>query len=432
MRWDILEEHLDEAAFLWSRWEQVLVAPHYTLAEVAGLEARLLAHLDGLVLGGPAVAARLLEPALESEEPERACAAALCLLAEENNPDWGVISRWFSKEIEQVPAPMLRALMLCGRTGLQEQLSPLLKTHGLLVQAAIVELLASRRVGSGRVLEQLVVCNEPAAQVAALRAAARVPVPLASGLIRQGLESPIPSVRDAALEAGLVLGIRDAWSCCLRVAREHEPQGRFARVLLALGGEEEASSLLVDALGRPELREDALWAVGFSGRIALADACVQLLRDARCARLAGEAFSAITGLVLQGAFVVEPPEEEEPIPPEQESLDADLSLKPEGLLPMPKAEAVEEWWVRSRKGLDPRVRYLQGKPFSSAALLEQLEDGPMRRRAVHALELSIRSQGVHVVRVWAFTRMQRRDLEQARKGRSMGAFAPFAALVGRA
>ena len=30
--WDIYEEHLDEAAFLWREWETALTAAHYTLA----------------------------------------------------------------------------------------------------------------------------------------------------------------------------------------------------------------------------------------------------------------------------------------------------------------------------------------------------------------------------------------------------------------
>src|SRR5262245_29573732 len=81
-RWDILEEHLDEAEFLWGMWEHALRAPNYDLDEVArGPEERLLAHLDGLVAGGPAVAPRLLVPALDAREPHRVAAAAAALLA---------------------------------------------------------------------------------------------------------------------------------------------------------------------------------------------------------------------------------------------------------------------------------------------------------------------------------------------------------------
>jgi hypothetical protein len=69
--WDVFQEHLDEAAWLWGEREASLDSPVYSIAEVAGsLEERVLAHLDGLVLGGKPVADKLLLPALAGDEPE--------------------------------------------------------------------------------------------------------------------------------------------------------------------------------------------------------------------------------------------------------------------------------------------------------------------------------------------------------------------------
>src|SRR4051794_14057106 len=80
--WDVAEEHLDEAEFLWDQWEKSLDAPNYALAEVAERpEERLLAHVDGLLAGGPEVIAKLVLPALDAEEPARITAAAYTLLA---------------------------------------------------------------------------------------------------------------------------------------------------------------------------------------------------------------------------------------------------------------------------------------------------------------------------------------------------------------
>src|SRR5687767_2503153 len=81
VRWDVIEEHLEEAAFLWTQWETALDAPDFTLSEVADtIEARLLAHLDALEIGGPAVARRLLEPALRDPDPTLSFPAAFTLL----------------------------------------------------------------------------------------------------------------------------------------------------------------------------------------------------------------------------------------------------------------------------------------------------------------------------------------------------------------
>src|SRR4051794_26252675 len=69
--WDIIDEHLDEAAFVTLRWRAALDAPHYTLAQVGrSRETQLFAHLDALVIGGAAVAERRLRPELEApDEP---------------------------------------------------------------------------------------------------------------------------------------------------------------------------------------------------------------------------------------------------------------------------------------------------------------------------------------------------------------------------
>jgi hypothetical protein len=49
---NILEEHLEEADFLWSHRQSALTDRHSTLHRLAEIEERLLAHLDGLVLSG--------------------------------------------------------------------------------------------------------------------------------------------------------------------------------------------------------------------------------------------------------------------------------------------------------------------------------------------------------------------------------------------
>src|SRR5437870_2540108 len=83
--WDVIEEHFDEAEFLFEKWERTLYSPGYTLAELgATIEPQLEAHLDGLLIGGREVAARLLEQELENDmAPTRALVAALVLLGSE-------------------------------------------------------------------------------------------------------------------------------------------------------------------------------------------------------------------------------------------------------------------------------------------------------------------------------------------------------------
>mgnify|MGYP000535323073 CR=1 FL=1 len=77
--WDVLEAHMDGAELCCSDWAAALDNPCYVLDELTEIiEQRLLAHVDALDIGGPAVAERLLAPALgDDATPWRAAAAAL-------------------------------------------------------------------------------------------------------------------------------------------------------------------------------------------------------------------------------------------------------------------------------------------------------------------------------------------------------------------
>ena len=48
----VIEQHAEEAAFLWLLRDDAVRAPHYTLGELAALDQRVEAHLDGLRIAG--------------------------------------------------------------------------------------------------------------------------------------------------------------------------------------------------------------------------------------------------------------------------------------------------------------------------------------------------------------------------------------------
>ncbi|ATB51173.1 TIGR02270 family protein [Corallococcus macrosporus] len=412
LRWDIYETHLDEAAFRWSQWEQSLDAPDFTLTDVAELEEQLTAHLDGLVLGGAPVAQRLLEPALTSEDPERIVAAALALLGSAGPAGPSALLASLPEAEEAVLTSLQRAFELHCPPDLGAGLSSLLKQGDTRpeLQALALDTLGAHRLADAPLCQPFVAHPNPAVAAAALRAASHSGVPIEPTAIQRALESNAPRLRDAAIVAGLRAGHRSAWAACQAAA---EPQGRGGRLpllALALNGDERDMKVLLGLLSVEPRRPDVLWALGFSGRLAAAEACLEWMRDTSTAPLAGEAFSAITGLHLEGPFV-RPPEEaeaEEPAPMEDEDLDADLKPKPEDALPIPDAAQVAAWWKENRPRFDARQRYLAGQPLTPQTLLDALTAAPMRRRHALALELAFRSRGaIHVpTRRWVSTQLQ--------------------------
>lgn len=427
--WAIAEQHLSEAAFLWSRLEQLFRSPRHDLAETAEQEQRLLAHLDGLVVGGAPVATRLLKPAVAEEDLPLAAAAAAALLAQYDQTS--AVLDLLPNGTELQHQAVRQALERCEHEDLPALLTSLPAELPDTARAAVLEAQATRGLDAGPSLPKWCQSETPELAAAALRAARSAPTRVEPRMIRQRMDSPEPAVRDAALELGLRLGLRSAWRACQQLVARKEPGHRRAMELLALGGELADVDALLALTRVPRLRADAVWALGFSGRVSVANAALKWMRDEDhlFARLAAEAFSAITGLRLEGPYLRAEPEEDEEIPPLEEDLDADLGLKPEAGLRLANPDTVEAWWKQARSRFEPQARYLRGQPFGAESLLAALAQEPMRRRHLLALELALRSRGSLRLETQAPIRQQYLWLRQPRAPREVDLRVPLKQLL---
>jgi uncharacterized protein (TIGR02270 family) len=421
LRWDVLEEHLDEACFLWTQWERALTSPLYTLQELSrGDEARLKAHLNALAMGGRRASERLLVPALGEDDPERLWTASSVLLMEGEGEDVDTVLQDFTEAPEDLRPPFARALSLSQRQGLSQRLYPLLATEDPELLAATTEILAFRRAPL-EALSGLSWHEAPRVRTAALRAAHALGAPVEGEALRRALQSGDLSLRVAGLTLGVTRGARDALAACSQVCEQTDEVGSNARVALALGGGPDSLQRLIGLLEVPHLRRDVLWALGFSGEVVAAEACLPWLRDADLAGVAAEAFCGITGLALEGKYRAGSAGGSGD---DEESLEAP---DPDSELALPVPEAVEHWWADNRKRFDGQKRYLAGRVFSREVLLQALWSAPMRRRPVLAWELAIRTEGQHQVEVRDFARMQAHQLEQAAAAHGRFRTGPFSA-----
>ncbi|MGC3998867.1 MAG: TIGR02270 family protein [Anaeromyxobacter sp.] len=401
------EEHLEDAAFLFQQWEEALRSPEYTLEEIAdGPEGRLLAHLDGLVLGGAAVAEKLLVPALGGDEPGAVFAAAFALLCSEDGDFTPAVLEALAAAEDEPRRALRRGLAVAPVEGLAQRLA------GLAAGAAqpdLLEVLAARGVDPALPLDGLAAADDPVQQALALRLARAFRGRLSPLALERGYRSEEPEVRAAALESGMALGHPGAWSACEATVAARGPGFASAALLLGLSGDARSAAALTPALREPEHAAAAAFALGFSGQVSAAEALLPLLRDGKLAPLALEAFAAITGLPLTPAHLGAP----ERWDPEQED-GAEPGYGPEAELPAPAPEAVSVWWQEARQRLAPGQRWLRGAPWSAGGLLRELSEGPARRREALALELAIRSRGQAAVTWDALTQRQREELAAAR------------------
>lgn len=377
--WDVVEEHLDEAEFLWDQWEHGLSAPNYTLGELAeGPEARLMAHIDGLVVHGASAATRLLLPALEAEETGRVSAAAAALVL--GDPQAGLDT--LMEVLHDLPEQrdgLLRALECVPVPQVVPRMHALLAEHDEEIVAAAARVLHFRRAPIGDALGLLLASESPEVRALALRAA---PYEREPGKhirsVHAGLVDPDPCVSAAALEAGVHLGLSAAWARAGARAREQGDQD--ALLWLALRGEPDDRATLLSALHEPVSRSTAIWALGFLGTPEAVEAALEWLEDDVNGPLAGELIAAVTGVDLVEAGLTRSVEHETDT----------LEYRPEDDLPRPDAMAVLHWWSARRRAFTAGQRYLDGAPWTLPVVLKRLWVGPMRRRHVltRALVLS--------------------------------------------
>jgi uncharacterized protein (TIGR02270 family) len=416
--WNVVEEHLDEAAYLYDRRKTVLVAPSYDFEEVRrGPEARLLAHLDGLVVGGSVVRERLLVPALRDEdaEPERVAVAMLAMLRSHPPPH----------ELELLvagldPARGARLNALCEALALAEAPEVPLRVVQRLatsdvpaLTAPMLRVLAAHRVDPGETLRRFLQSEDPATVQAALEIAAAVPRRDCLDSCERLLGSEVVGIRDRALDAALSMGSSVAWSVCLRRARRPTAEDGHCLLLCGLLGGAEDHDGLLQLLQAGTQVPAALWSIGFAGRPGHVPALLELMKDARepIAKLAGEAFASITGYAPGGKGGVSNPEDEI-VPFEEDDLDADLAPTPVDQLPTLDDAAARAWWAHHRDGFSDGVRYVLGHPLSGGGLLRALRHGSARRRQPWALGVSIATGGQCVIPTDAFYDRQRIQLEE--------------------
>lgn len=412
----MLEDAFADACFLVSQWEPALLSPRYTLAELMhGPERRLRAHLGVLEAGGPEVLARMAYPWLQEHDPEQVWVASWLLLARGTDKDVAAVLEVLQRRDDTPRRAVVRALELSERPGLVMHLRRRVEHEAAPdVTAAVLHVLTVRGESPGaEALARALAHPTPEVRLAALRAARRFPLEADAAGVARGLDSAAPELRSAALMARLVQDPRAMWRVCHSALEAPDVAGRTARLFLAIGGEASGVKALTPLLAQPALREDTLWALGFSGRVAAAEACMPWLDDASLGPLAAEAFSAVTGLELEGRTARERSDEEanETLPEDERT---PTWPGPDNDLPVPEASEVERWWAERRKNFDASTRYLDGQPCTVARLMEALEARPMRGRGPLALEMALRTGGLLSVETRTWTAAQHIQLQAAR------------------
>lgn len=406
---DLVAESLEEAAFLWKRWEGELASPVRSLDEVRSwTEDRLQGALDGVRVARDDLV-RLTGAGFDSDDPAQLAVCAHLLAARsplEARARLGEVIRAAS-------GPrlwhMVRGVELAELDGSFAPVTTALSSAGLEHRAALWRLRAFRRAPPGRDIAEAFGAGEPHLQVEVLRALFHVKDDCATAYVAAGLKSDNPAVRVAAIECGLRQRQGNAWDAARKLVHGRHPESGVFLCLLAAVGSPEDVQLLIAALREPALQRVGLFALGYVGTPEAVEICLTAMGDPKLARAAGETYCAITGADLQHDRLVapEPAEGASPPPIEADPLEADLVPAAHDLWPLPDQDSVRAHWQGVKSRYVSGARHLYGKPVDLGVLRTAIESGPMLRRPDLITELTIRSGGRYDVEPRAFAHTQR-------------------------
>lgn len=138
---------------------------------------------------------------------------------------------------------------------------------------------------------------------------------------------------------------------------------------------------------------------------------VERMADERLARLAGEAFSLITGADL-AQMDLERPLAAQGAGPTDDPDDEAVAMDEDEGLPWPDAQKVSDWWQRQAQRFPAGMRFFMGAPPSPEGCLQVLRHGHQRQRIAAAQWRCLLAPGTALFNTAAPARRQQQWLAQ--------------------
>jgi uncharacterized protein (TIGR02270 family) len=388
---NVISQHAEEAAMLWLLRRTATRAPHYCLADLAKIDGRVEAHLDGLRIAGDE-GWKLCEEQLADEAGEAFAAGVMAF-------ESGVLERIGSvlsvaeKEPETIDG-VVSALGWIPFELAQRHIQNLLASDRAVQQRVGLAAMAVHRKHPGDALARFIRSENSGVRARALKAAGE----LGDVSLRTNVESALRDedgeCRFAAAWSGALLGGSAAIPVLREIAESRSRRSSAAAgVLLQRADLAGAQSWLKYLAFDPERIRLVVSAAGVIGDPTAVPWLISLMGQLPLARLAGEVFTMITGVDLAYRDLERKPPEDFNAGPTEDPNDENVEMDRDDSLPWPEPSLVQKWWEKNRGQFQSGTRYLLGKPMAADWLKTVLRDGRQRQREAAALELAIRQPG---------------------------------------
>jgi len=413
---DALAQHLEDCVALRETRSVLVRSAHATLVQLAQLDERLRAHLDGLHAAGES-GARLADEALAKPGVGTAFTAAeLALQSGDAKRLAQVIA--LARALPAARRGLVSALGWVPAASLRQVAAGWFATPDKFLRRLGIAACTVHRVDPGPLLAGAIESGDPGLRAVAAGCAGelgRLDMRAACAAL---LDDADPRVRMHAARSAVLLGDRArGLDTCSEIALSDGPLRGNALPLAVLAADRKQARALLKRLAQkrdpkqPATIRFVLYAVALAGDLNFIDWPISLMQDPLYARLAGEAFALITGADLALLDLEQKPAAPAPAADEAGNTGTVVFDDDEGMA-WPDPERVRAWWRTNKTGFAAGTRHFVGTAPDVAHCQHVLREGRQRRRWVAALHLALAAPGSGLFNAAAPAWRQRRLLDR--------------------
>lgn len=373
----IVERHAEEAAHLWRlRSTAVVRGSGHSAAQLADIDRRLEGHLDGLSLSGLAgwhVAA--VQSARRGRPGDTFVMTSVAL----GLGDVALLEAALSRAVEAIHAHAIGdAVSWALPTAAEQAVKLLLASPHAALHAMGLVCGAQRGWLHASTLDRALHEDEVVVRQTALEVAGLAQMHSAcDAVLALAADSELASAAArAATLLGAARGRSQLHDRCLA-----DPTWANLSLFMQAVSNDHARDFVEVALSVGMDRRALAYAIGVLGDPACMTTLLEILADPHAARVAGDAFSRITGRGVSAEKL------------EADTADDDAPGSTDHHLPWPDVQRAEAWWNQHRGDYRSGQRYVRGAPRSDAALVDVMAVGTQTHRLDAALGLALASGG---------------------------------------
>jgi uncharacterized protein (TIGR02270 family) len=388
----IIARHHEEASFLWQLRQGVVVAADWSLQEVAELDERIETHLDGLRIAGEH-GWKIAEGALESGHGELFVGGVLAI-ERRDRAGMASVVRAGAKSPETLVAVISSFERVSSRV-LQGTVKELLASPSAVGRQVGLAACLRHGVNPGPSLAQLIDDTDADVSGLALQACGELGLLEYLPVVARERNHAQTSVQWWSEWSAVLLGNRGvALDAVGRRALEPGPHRSGALLLTLQAADVSAAHSTLQRFSRePKELRRLIQGSGIAGDPTYLPWLIGHMADAGMARVAGEAFTLVTGVELRPAALSGKRPDHVQSGPNDDPDDPNVDVDPDDGLPWPDPDRIKDWWAKNSSRFQPGTRYFMGAPVTREHCIEVLKNGYQRQRILAAHYLCLLNPG---------------------------------------